>query len=50
MQIKDDHDCKLRRRFDRKEHAQAAALRIFNAQNKQRKPLPCRHCFGWHLE
>lgn len=47
--ISDDRDCKLRRRFDSKKHAQAAALRIFCNTNKQRIPEPCRHCHGWHL-
>ncbi len=48
--IEDDHNCQLRRVFDSRRHAQAAALRIFNQSGKARKPVHCRHCFGWHLE
>lgn len=47
--IQDDHQCKLRRRFDTRQNAQAAALRIASNQGKQRMPEACRHCNGWHL-
>lgn len=47
--IHDDHQCKLRRRFETKRNAQAAALSIFCRTNKQRIPEPCSYCNGWHL-
>lgn len=47
--ISDDHDCKLRRRFDNRQHAQVAANRIANTSGKMRRPETCRHCNGWHL-
>lgn len=46
---KDEHECKLRRRFESKKNAQAAALRISINQGKQRLPESCRFCNGWHL-
>ena len=45
----DDHQCKLRRRFDTKQNAQAAAHRISVVYGKHRLPESCRYCNGWHL-
>lgn len=46
---RDEHECKLRRRFDNKRHAETAALRIAKTQGKQRLPESCRFCSGYHL-
>lgn len=47
--IKDDHACKLRRFFDTKAKAQAAAYRIAASNGKHRLPESCGFCRGWHL-
>lgn len=47
--IQDDHKCKLRRRFENKSSASAAAHRISVVYSKHRQPEACHHCNGWHL-
>lgn len=47
--IEDDHQCQIRRTYDTKRHAQAAALSIFNRTGAKRCVEHCRHCYGWHL-
>lgn len=41
--------CWPRKRFESRDAAHAASVRIAHGATKYRLPEPCMHCNGWHL-